>query len=342
MRKRMALLMAVLLIGSMALGVAATDEVETDAVTTPKLTTEYDVKSGTAPAESFGFTCTLKEYTDGFGETTDDFDDLTLPTVSISDATFADSAVSTTAYTSPANVNVTLNDCPLGYYTYEVKQTDNKTAGVTYNTTPISMVLTVYRTTGTTKAYKVVFRDASSDDEIEKIDSITNTYQAGSLEISKAITGNMAVTSTMFDFTVTFTPAAGTHFESVEDVQLANDDVRDYTYTSNNDGTVTVTFQLSNLHTANFTNIPVGTTYTISEDAQGYTASVTVDGETTEGSTTSGSIAASNEKDVVGFTNDLESPPATGIVLESVPYIVLLGAAVVGFGIMLTKKRSEG
>lgn len=254
----------------------------------------------------------------------------TYPTVTLGDAVF----ISSLSETGTADVSVEISnyaDVALGVYTYEITEVvpTTKTAGTTYNSEPVYLVVTILRDEDSTKHYVAAIHYETVTGE--KTGKITNTYNAGTLSVKKLIKGNMADMDKKFEFTVVFTPADGTVFDT--NVQIATDTTstsRVYTTTKNNDGTYTIVFKLGNDETATFTNIPVGTTYTVSENEAGYTKTNTTpaDGSITGGDT---------DTDV--WTNTLTSTIDTGINMDSIPYILILAVVFVGLFVFVSKKR---
>lgn len=290
-------------------------------------TKEYVVTNGTAPAETFDFSVEYQSFKNNEGET---------ETVSIYPTVTLGSAVFTSALsaTDTADVSVEISnyaDVALGVYTYKITEVvpTTKTAGTTYNSEPVYLVVTILRDEESANHYVAAIHYETATGE--KTGEITNSYNAGQLSVTKQIEGNMADMTKKFEFTVVFTPAEGTAFDTT--VQIANDAAstnRDYNATANEDGTYTIVFELGDDETATFTNIPVGTTYTVSENEDGYTKEHTTEAD---GSITGG------DTDADVWTNTLTSEIDTGINMDSMPYILLLAVACMGLFVFISKKR---
>lgn len=335
MKKLISLALALMLVLSLSTVAFAAegDTTESTPSYTEKLdksttfTKAYDITNGTAPAETFDFNIAFVSYKDNENTTKD----VTVyPMVTLGDAVFNENL----SADGTASVSVEIRDyenVALGVYTYEITEVvpSTKTAGTTYNTQPIYLVVTILNNETNANHYVAAIHYETVAGT--KTGEITNSYNAGQLSVTKKITGNMADMDKKFPFTVVFTPAAGTAFNT--NVQIINDadsTKREYEATENENGTYTITFELGHDETATFTNIPVGTAYTVSEEAGNYTSTHTTQAD---GSITGGDVDA----DV--WTNTLTSEIDTGITMDSMPYVLLLAVAAVGLVVMFTKKR---
>ncbi len=152
----------------------------------------------------------------------------------------------------------------------------------------------------------------------EKIASFVNIL-ATDLTITKTVTGNMGDRNKEFSFTVTF-------------------------------GDTKKTISLAHGESEIIENIPLGATVTVTEDTTGYTTSYTINTGKEERGTSAEWIAEAPINDVEGveisntitFTNHKDAVPDTGVLLDSLPYILIL--AVVAGGVIFTilrKRRND-
>lgn len=223
----------------------------------------------------------------------------------------------------------------VGTYTYKVTPTVGTTAGVTY-ANPFYLTVNVYQGAG--GLIRVAkFR---SEAESNKIDEINYTYSAGSLSVSKEVTGNLGDTSKYFGITVSLTAQEGaTGYAATYDV-TGGSKIENGAADSNT-STISVgtpkKFFLKNGETITIANLPYGVTYTVTEDD--YTVT---DGYDTAVYAYSDDINKKIDSlsDTVTVTNNKEATIDTGINLDSIPYIVLLVVCLGALALFVMKKRS--
>lgn len=332
MKKILSLALALVLVLSMSTVAFATDVEEKtyDDMTTVTLTKEYKLTNPgtTSPAETFAFsalTCTnVTDAADGVTTTN-------APVPTISDVSY--NAGEAGGESAKKNITITLPTyTSVGIYTYTFTETDGSTAGVTYRSEPITLVVTVIEQGGKVRVAAVHTEGACE----AKSGEFNNKYSAGSLSVKKTVTGIMGDQQKEFTVKVTFTAPAG-------------DTVRgDITYV---DGTETKTIEagegwtgskevyitLKHNETVTFKNIPYGVTYTVVENDYtdknngGYDeASYNFDDSNKKIDTASESVTITNNK---GGNID------TGINMDSMPYILMLAVVFMGLFLFFSKKR---
>lgn len=277
----------------------------------------YEIGYGESPTENFAFSFRGISYKNGDGETVAN---ATIPTIGDQVVQFG-RLTETTTNTTDLSINA--NNYEIGVYTYEVTEIvpTTKTAGVTYSNEKLYLVLTILRDETNGKHYVAAmhYENASGDD---KSTGFTNKYEAGSLEVSKVIQGNMANMNKKFTFTITLTEPAGTEINSEITSNSTAGTWEGQTYT----------IALGNGESVKLDNIPAGTTYTVTEDEENYTSN---GGVFSNGAKT----ITNGTNDTAVFTNTLTSEVDTGISLDSLPYILALAAACAGAVVMFTRKR---
>jgi len=214
----------------------------------------------------------------------------------------------------------------VGVYTYPITEIAGDTAGFVYNLGPNYLKITVINDGEGGFLRVLTLLDEEAE---EKFDAFQNDFSAGSLVISKEITGNYALYDDEFDVTVTLTPPADKVIkEGPIEVLDAVNDVG--SVTKNSDGTVTVTFKVTHESEVKIANIPYGVGYVVTEDAGDYDSNVP------EGGFTGTIGAASHEIELV---NELDTEINMGVNLDNLPYILILGAATLGLVGFTMRKR---
>ena len=179
--------------------------------------------------------------------------------------------------------------------------------------------------------YASQFRDESV------IVTYTNTLKTADIEIKKLVSGNMGNRSEDFAFTLKLLDSKGNEAKFPASVTVDNGAI--------SEDQKSVTVSLHHEETIKVSGLPVGTKLVISEMHSDYTATVK-QGEKVLAASEEGvpqtsatvEIGLTNEK--VVFTNDKEVTIDTGIVLDSLPYILILaGVAVVAVALVLHKRR---
>lgn len=158
-----------------------------------------------------------------------------------------------------------------------------------------------------------------------------NTYelQTAPVTIEKQVTGNMGDVNKPFGFTVVCDKPMGEHTVEGGSYTLS-EDKKTATFTLTDDGKVILQ------------NVPIGSEITVTEnadDAAGYTTTITAADGTTIIPMPYTVLADGN---YIKFTNEKEVIPDTGILLDSLPYVLIL-LCVVGIGVFvfIRKRRNS-
>ena len=325
MKKLISLALALMLVLSLStVAFAAEQDLTSYLDKAPVVPKTYTINNGTAPAETFTYKFEGQSYVNGDGETVAD---ATIP--AIADVTISFDAISATTSKS-VTATIDAGDYELGVYTYKVTEVAGNTAGVTYSGEDLYLVLTILRdeTNGQHYVAAMHYQNASGTD---KSTGFTNSYDAGSLSVTKEIKGNMADMTKKFAFTIVFTAPANEVVKSAITVTKPDQTTETITF-AEGANTYTYTINLGDGETVKFTNIPEGVTYAVSEDEENYESDDGVFSDTTK-------TIAANDEDTVTFTNTLTNEVDTGITMDSMPYVLLLAVAAVGLVVMFTKKR---
>ena len=282
--------------------------------------------------------------------------------VRVTDSSITDEAAEQLRPTFTANSNATKDDASItmtlpryekvGIYTYQVKEVDGGTLGMTYDDTTYTLQVRVANKMLDGKidasGDKVCYVTMKADGTKES--SVKNTYNSSNLTISKNVEGNMGDRSngTKFNFKVTLTVPDGKTLNST----ITGTNNADVVW--NESKTVgTVTFQLSHGESFTLMNLPYDIEYTVDEmngtttvlnqgDKINDTYQVSYDNNKagTIG-TGDNKIAPTNGVISTTVTNTWGAEIDTGVILDNAPYMLML-AVVAGCAMTLViKKRRE-
>lgn len=354
MKKIFALLLAIVMVMGLATVASAT--------TTSALTADKIKVDDAAADISFNF---VKKYETTAGAVPATYPteilefDVTSSTVTgAPTVTMADHSVES----NPDNIVLTVGKAEVpGQYEYTIKEVAGSTQGVSYNTTTeLKVTVLVYWdevtdaqgvTTRTLKKQVTVTQPASG----EKVDTIVNKYDLGTLTVNKTVTGNLASVDAVFDINVTFKTEKDQKVESVISYEggsltgaLTIGEAEWSEPDANGIRSVTKTIQVKHGGTVTFTNIPEGVTYEVVEQAKhlkGANDAVDPNSPITEDYTVSYTDASDSiEADKTAaakVVNEKSTSVSTGIVMDSVPFVVMAVIAVLGLAAFTAKKRVQ-
>lgn len=231
----------------------------------------------------------------------------------------------------------------VGIYKYTIKEDGENTAGVTYTNSVIRVAVMV-EYVNTETEHKLQIADVESyilKVNGEKTDDFVNTFKSGSFSVAKDVTGNMANENDEFEISVTLTcpegMVIGTPITVGGETVTADEWV---------DGVYTTTLTLSEADGATtFADIPVGVVVTVKEEDVAEDLSVGTTGydyvSTKVGDEDFTSLTIADETNsAIVVTNEKTTEVDTGISVDSIPYIAMLGVvAIGGTGFMVSKKR---
>ena len=231
----------------------------------------------------------------------------------------------------------------VGVYTYileEVPPTP-KTAGVTYSETPLYVVVTVTNAepgTGSTDTLNTTVAVHQGSTTGTKDATFTNEFGLGKLTVTKSVSGNLASNTKKFSIDVTFT---GENVSSPITYTVAGGAEQTVDLTKQ-----PVVIELANGESAVFTNIPAGMTYSVVEEDKhiaqdGQDITTTEEGYTVTYEKASGTITAGDDI-TAKVMNEKKTDIDTGVILDSLPYVLIL-VAVLGAAVLavVNKRRSE-
>ena len=319
MKKFIAILLALMLLGLSAASLAEgnTGEPTYTDMTSVTVTKVYKLEgAGTSPAETF----TLEQV--GVGRVTSGEATEAPALGAITGAAF--NAGAATEDGAKGEITIALPTYSnVGVYEYTLQEVAGPTGGVTYSGAPIRLVVTVING----EENKLRVAAVHTESEGTKSDEFENTYSAGTLNVTKTVTGNLGDKSQFFEFKVTLTGEEGkTYAESY----AVSGGSREGNPSSIEIGKE-ATFYLKHGETLTIANLPYGVSYTVTEtEAEGYTP-------TKEGDT--GTINAASQ--TAAFTNDRTTTVDTGITTDSLPYVLLLGIVALAGAVLFIKRRAN-
>ena len=237
-----------------------------------------------------------------------------------------------------------------GVYRYEITEvTTPALPGVTYdsNTKRYMDVFVVADANNTLSINSFVLRDAATDigtngeyveDPGVKSSGYTNRLTQYDFEFSKTISGNQADKNKRFNFTLTITGAN----PGVYPVE-ANDVTDNPTYiTVGANGTATGEYSLTDGSTVKIIGLNAGAVCTVSENAEDYTATHSLDNGTAVSGNSSGAVTLADSDHSVAFTNTRKGIIPTGVIMTIAPFaigICVFGAIII-FIICRRKRRN--
>lgn len=303
------------------------------------ITKEFEMADGLkTPAATFKFTATST--TEG------------APTATIADVSFTEGQAGTLKgekYVLEGKTAISFTGTwpHAGEYVYTVAETQESMPNVTYDTSSYTLRVYVINGTNGLEVEKITAEGAKG-----KTDKIlfTNTYAKNNatLTIEKNTTGTYADKTRKFDFEITFTKSPmsdQTTFTGTIGAQSVE-------YTAGQ----TKTFKLADGEKLVFNNLPVGTTYMVKELAatDGYTPKVTVvenktttvTNKTVQETEALDTLKENRKNNLVGenenkvtFTNTYKDVAVTGILMNNLPFILLVAVAIVAFVSLAVIKR---
>ena len=310
------------------------------------ITKDFVMAEGIAtPASTFAFTAT---------KVTQDAPEATITSLIFSDTdkgTLSDGKT-----TVSKNSQISFGEFPhAGEYVYTITETNENATGVEYSTDTYTLRVYVKNgNNGLEILNMTAEKGTANGTEGNKVSEMkfTNIYRKNaSLEITKVTDGELADKTKDFEFTITITPS-----KTEKNLISYTGKIGDETVTVT--ASQTATFQLHDGETLKFDSLPAGTRYVVTETGanDGYTPSVTVveNGVSTVNKTAASEAEGLSSADTeltnlvgentneVTFTNTYKDVPLTGIFMNNLPFVIVIGIAVLALGALaiLKKQRS--
>lgn len=238
----------------------------------------------------------------------------------------------------------------VGTYRYTITETtQEEKQGVTYSEEAIAVtVLVTYNYEEEKLDTQIVL---STQAEEGKVDTFVNTYEVGRLTLSKNVTGNLGDRDVYFDIEVTFTaPKAvasdipvtgGSHGENPQVIAVSD-------WQEGESGwTCTKVFRLKDSDTLTFADIPAGISYGVEEDEKhlvgedGFDVNSAPDTDYTVTYTGQTGTVETDTTAEAAVTNEKKTTVETGVLLDSMPYVLMVTGCAAGLLVVFGRKRRE-
>lgn len=245
------------------------------------------------------------------------------------------------------NINFKMDqfDAP-GEYTYTLQEAATSVPGMSDDTTQYTLKVIVVNKNANDPDGTYVIKTAELINGDTKTDTITDYYATYDLSLNKIVTGDFGNKNTPFSFTIDF------HSNDSNAVSFTRSDTNKKVNFAS--GAASVNVNLKDGEKVTFTGLPAGVTYSITEAENesdtGYKTTVTGNGVTYDaGKTEIEAKAVSGDVVVEGtatnvnvqYENNKTSSPATGIVMNVAPYVLLVVVAAAGCFVFLRKRRED-
>lgn len=289
----------------------------------------------TSPKETFTFTFTADRVTDSNANLTKG----DMPKIPDSTVTFEEGDATSDGLEKPVNVALDGVKWPgVGVYYYMVNETSGNTAGVLYDNTEAYLKVTVAYDEGTNTYYTAFvtlnLADENGDGKTDsKVAGFKNVYEAGTLKITKAVSGNLGDQNAYFAVDVTLTGETGKDYLDAYEVTGGSSEENPATIAINEK----TTFYLKHGETITIANLPYGVTYEVVE--QDYTTADKGGYDEARYAFDDEQKKIDTSEDTVTITNNKSVGVDTGVFMDSLPYILLLVVACAGLVVFFARRR---
>lgn len=347
-------LCALLLTGTMIMGlgtnVFAAEEPTTPPVPTisvdgtASITKNLELAEGIAIPENTKFSFTVTKVT------TD------APNATITDISYTETDKTTTnfsggKYTISKTASITFGTFPhAGVYEYTVKEATPETPDTNMSYSADEYKLRVYVKNNIDNGLTVDSITAEKSNLKQEQVLFTNTYRkTSSLTIKKETKGDYADKTKDFNFTINFTKSPTDTTSTVFTGKIGTESVTCTPGTSQ-------TFSLHDGEELKFdSNLPAGTRYVVTETAatDGYTPSIKLkengtqkdlttfqdaDAATATGANNTNALVGEGENSVT-FTNTYNDVALTGVILNNLPFLILIGIGACALAVLAFSKK---
>ncbi len=245
-----------------------------------------------------------------------------------------------------------------GVYEYRIKETSENIEGITYSTDVYYLRVYVKNTEQGLLVDKMTAEKGTetgnAQNKVAEMQFINIYRKDAKLEITKNTKGDFADKKKKFDFKIKLYPSkTETNPNPTYEGKIGNQTI------NVSCGEQGVEFKLADGESLVFDKLPVGTRYVVEEigAADGYTPSVNVienaeatvqnktaqeaEGLTSVKEGTTNNLVGENENKVT-FTNTYKDVPITGVIMNNLPFIAVIGVALVALISLAVIKKQRG
>lgn len=338
-----AIALAAALFGGVSTALAAT-------ATVPQVQKQLDLNPGSTVSATFTYSITPKELSTGTGneKTYTDGPAAAIADITLTGASNTANNTGTGAITFGGKSDASVF-AHAGVYAWTIKENDTQNpAGLgAFQDDPQVYTLIATVVNGDNglefSSFVIVKGEATSVTNTSKADALkfdnkyteNTTENSNDLTITKAVAGKQGDKSKQFEFTVTFTapsvlPEGKTAADVLNAITATANGATDIQFADAADGTRTVTFKAADAQGVTFSNVLVGTTYSVQETAvDGYTQSWKATANGTESTSQANLLIGENANNGT-MTNTHEDVTPTGLIINNLPFIMLGCVAVAG------------
>ncbi len=256
--------------------------------------------------------------------------------------TSADGTATATASLSAADLfGDTDFDAP-GTYIFHLKEVPGSNPNINYDATEYDIYVVVswpedYPTHNTPVIQSIRVHDTKDKNKKDDTATFRNTAaENAGLTISKNVAGTAANTEDSFHYTLSVSGASGSYNITKYSGTNVSTETKDLS-----DGT-DYGFDLKDGERIVVANLPVGATYTVTENDTDYDESFKIDtGESTDGRVATGTIQTNG--DTVAYKNTKGFAPDSGITTNTLPFVAVGVVAVAGgAALVISRRRHAG
>lgn len=339
-----AIALAAALFGGVSTALAAT-------ATVPQVQKQLGLNPGSTVSATFTYSITPKELSTGTGNEKTYTDG---PAAAIADITLTDASSSANNTGNGAITFGSKSDASAfthaGVYAWTIKENTTQNTGLgAFQDDPQVYTLIATVVNGDNglefSSFVIVKGEATSVTNTSKADALkfdnkyteNTTENSNDLTITKAVAGKQGDKSKQFEFTVTFTapsvlPEGKTAADVLNAITATANGATVVKFDNAADGatTRTITFTAADAQDVTFSNVLVGTTYSVQETAvDGYAPSWKATANGTESTFQANLLIGENANNGT-MTNTHEDVTPTGLVINNLPFIMLGCVAVAG------------